>query len=98
MKYKTVEHRNKVYSVGDKVFVLNGGIPEEKYIIDIFDDKPFDDSDYETKCCYLSNEMYGGRKSFARLEECLYDSWDINRAIDTWQREYDMYVCRDRII
>lgn len=94
--YKEVNFRNQIYKVGDKVWVLNGGHKEQKYIIDIFDDMPFEDSDYITKCCYISDLQYNKNypKSFARLEECYLDEYDVNRAEQRWKSDYDDYVCR----
>lgn len=93
--YKEVNFRNQTYKVGDKVWVLNGGHKEQKYIIDIFDDTPFENSNYVTKCCYVRDLQYNNiSKSFARLEECYLDEYDANNAEYRWKSDYDNYVCR----
>lgn len=90
--YNEVDFRDQHYKVGDKVWTLDGGKKREQYLIDIFDDKPFDDSDYITKCCYTSDYMSSKTKSFNRLEEVYLNEWDAERAEYRWQSDYDDYV------
>jgi len=90
--YKEVDFRNQHYKIGDKVWTLDGGKRRLQYLIDIFDDKYSDDSDYITKCCYTSNERYGMSKSFNHLEEVYHDEWDAKRAESRWKDNYDSYV------
>ncbi len=81
----------------DKVWTLDGGKKIQKYVIDIFDDKPFDGSDYETVCCYLVDELnYQSNKTFARIEEVWIDEYYADRAEKRWKDEYDDYVTRLR--
>ena len=93
--FKEVDFRSQRYKVGDKVWTLNGGKRREQYINDIFDDTPFEDSNYVTKCCYTSDCFCPGSKgSFNRLEEVYLDEWSAEHAEQRWKDDYDNYVTR----
>jgi len=90
--YEEVDFRGNHFKIGNKVWTLNGGHKREQYLIDIFDDIPFEDSDYVTKCCYTADSMYSNIKSYNRLEEVYIDEWYAENAEQNWKDKYDDYV------